>query len=396
MIAISPRDAEGTVALQVSAGLSAHQTDLVRLYLDGLGFKLLATDHSEISRVKMRLYVPLTVSSIVVVVSKDKGIRTSKDLVIATVSHLSATLKSLFKDLALDKSEVAPKDELWIKIGVDKGGHYNKVSFQPMNAPLHNSVKNTYTMGMYEGEESYEEMKAAFGGFDASLFEITQLGLELQGKVLRVKFFLCADMKALQAMLGLSQGGSFFCPYCEACDLHLSHRGQHQRKGPSRTIEGLLSNLASFREAGGSLESRSKANKYKNVIFDPLFTSIPIENVAIPILHIDLGVFKKIVDTYEDGLALAERWYFIEVEKPQDNIDFSFRSSDESYLAVVQDVRRLLKEINVLSANLEEKLSKSTSCRLMQQHFMNMATARRIPTVWLRGALRRQKLPAQS
>ena len=113
----------------------------------------------------------------------------------------------------LTANELVPAGSLWIKVGIDKGGEYNKLSFQPVNLTTHNSVKNTYTFGMYEGNETFAEMDAAFKSFDVRIGQLQRDGLMLQGTVYKLEFFLCADVKALQTMLGLSQGVKFFCPF---------------------------------------------------------------------------------------------------------------------------------------------------------------------------------------
>ena len=38
----------------------------------------------------------------------------------------------------------------------------------------------------------------------------------------------------------------------------------------------------------------------------------------MPVLHIDLGIFKKLADLYEELLALVDRWYSMNVDPPAD------------------------------------------------------------------------------
>ena len=47
-----------------------------------------------------------------------------------------------------------PEDELWIKIGGDKGGGSMKLNFQICNITAPNSVQNTCVFAMFETPDS--------------------------------------------------------------------------------------------------------------------------------------------------------------------------------------------------------------------------------------------------
>ena len=47
-----------------------------------------------------------------------------------------------------------PEDEIWVKIGGDKGGGSFKMSFQICNVPHPNSVENTCVFAAFEASDS--------------------------------------------------------------------------------------------------------------------------------------------------------------------------------------------------------------------------------------------------
>ena len=45
--------------------------------------------------------------------------------------------------------DIIPSDEIWVKLGGDKGGDTMKVSFQIVNVPTPNSAKNTMVFSLF-------------------------------------------------------------------------------------------------------------------------------------------------------------------------------------------------------------------------------------------------------
>lgn len=56
---------------------------------------------------------------------------------------------------------IIPEDEIWIKLGGDKGGDTMKVSFQVVNVPTPNSVKNTVVFSVFVGLDTRTNLHIA-------------------------------------------------------------------------------------------------------------------------------------------------------------------------------------------------------------------------------------------
>ncbi|XP_064639458.1 uncharacterized protein LOC135495002 [Lineus longissimus] len=62
-----------------------------------------------------------------------------------------------------------PKDEIWLKIGGDKGGDTVKLEFQIANVENPNAAANTTVYCYYEGSDSYTNLQIAFDRFKEDL-----------------------------------------------------------------------------------------------------------------------------------------------------------------------------------------------------------------------------------
>ena len=49
---------------------------------------------------------------------------------------------------------VIPDEEVWVKLGGDKGGSSFKASFQIVNVPQPNSIHNTYVFAVFEAPDT--------------------------------------------------------------------------------------------------------------------------------------------------------------------------------------------------------------------------------------------------
>ena len=54
-----------------------------------------------------------------------------------------------------------PENEVWLKLGGDKGGGTFKLCFQHLNVPSPNSPDNTCIFSMFEAPDSYTNIKIA-------------------------------------------------------------------------------------------------------------------------------------------------------------------------------------------------------------------------------------------
>ena len=66
-----------------------------------------------------------------------------------------------------------PEDEVWIKIGGDKGGGSFKMSFQVANVQCVNSPKNTYVFCCFEANDSVMNLHIALDRYRDQLHEMS-------------------------------------------------------------------------------------------------------------------------------------------------------------------------------------------------------------------------------
>ncbi|XP_057291582.1 uncharacterized protein LOC130614187 [Hydractinia symbiolongicarpus] len=69
-----------------------------------------------------------------------------------------------------------------------------------------------------------------------------------------------------------------------------------------RTLDTLKRDFENFNEDGGNIK---KAKFFNNVIGQPMF-NIPIDQVALPVLHISLGTFLKFFNMLEEKYRIID------------------------------------------------------------------------------------------
>ena len=75
-----------------------------------------------------------------------------KDYLEIRLSRLASNGKLLLHD---------SNEEIWLALGVDKGGNTTKLSVIPYNVQQSNSINNLIMVGIYEGSDSYPNLKEA-------------------------------------------------------------------------------------------------------------------------------------------------------------------------------------------------------------------------------------------
>lgn len=68
-----------------------------------------------------------------------------------------------------------PSNEIWVKLGGDKGGSTMKVSFQILNCPNPNSPNNTCVFVAYEGPDSKTNLHVALDRYKSQVEELQNL-----------------------------------------------------------------------------------------------------------------------------------------------------------------------------------------------------------------------------
>lgn len=68
-----------------------------------------------------------------------------------------------------------PADEIWVKLGGDKGGKSMKANFQILNCEHPNSPANTCVFAVYEGPDSKVNLHIALDRYKAQVEELKNL-----------------------------------------------------------------------------------------------------------------------------------------------------------------------------------------------------------------------------
>ena len=70
---------------------------------------------------------------------------------------------------------IIPSNEIWIKVGGDKGGGTFKFCFQLLNVEVPNSSENTSVIAMFEGPDSVTNLHTCLDQYVEQLAEINQM-----------------------------------------------------------------------------------------------------------------------------------------------------------------------------------------------------------------------------
>ena len=82
-----------------------------------------------------------------------------------------------------------PENEVWVKLGGDKGGHTFKMNFQIVNVPHPNSIHNTCVFAVFEASDSVTNLHIALDRYKYQITALqnTQWRLELNQGYINVK-----------------------------------------------------------------------------------------------------------------------------------------------------------------------------------------------------------------
>ena len=71
-----------------------------------------------------------------------------------------------------------PDDEIWLKLGGDKGRGYFKINFQIFNTPAPNSVHNTCVFSCFEASDTLSNLHVALDRFRGEVANISTMKWE--------------------------------------------------------------------------------------------------------------------------------------------------------------------------------------------------------------------------
>lgn len=212
---------------------------------------------------------------------------------------------------------IIPDEELWIKIGGDKGGKSMKVFFQICNTPSPNSVHNTLVFSIFEAKDTPTNLHIALDRYSTQVdtlqeltwryiciymyihlcailhacYTLISLGEESTSVLVRwlwiwmsylwtyrsSRFVWKSCITCIQLYIKINFLGRHPCLWCNIKSASMKvPRGERGRSEP-RTLQSLQRDCQAFETAGkGDLK---QAKMYNNVI-SHYFFNIPIHQVS--------------------------------------------------------------------------------------------------------------------
>ncbi|XP_072168927.1 uncharacterized protein [Diadema setosum] len=239
-----------------------------------------------------------------------------------------------------------PEEEVWVKVGGDKGGGTFKLMVQLANVGRPNSLHNTRVILLFPGNDSPYNLQVALKSVQAQIEELSHS----HWREKKIRLFVFGDYEYLTRMYGLSgPSGRHCCLHCSVTRQDMAIPPA-ERKAPqqARTLESLDISLSKFKQ-------HSIAKEAFNVIRPPFF-QIPIDQVCPPGLHISLGLFLKHFN------SMSERCHGIDV-KIMEKLAVRGEELSHARTAYKQAMRKF--SLQNKAKELEEEIDD-----LIQQHTM--------------------------
>lgn len=167
---------------------------------------------------------------------------------------------------------------LQLCIGFDKGGTTTKMGMMMGSVKNRNGPRGMSLLALYEGNESPEELTAAFGPLINEAQNIRCI--EIDGRKIYVRFRFTGDLKCLKACLGLKGGGANHpCLFCL------------QKKG--ELFSGYDATTGEKREHYCYLRGPLPGQGHEGCL-----SWISPDQIVLPSLHLLMGVAEKIFDHF--------------------------------------------------------------------------------------------------
>ena len=179
-----------------------------------------------------------------------------------------------------------PKDEVWVKIGGDHGGESFKMSFQIVNVQQCNALRHIIPFIIFAAKDTAANLCTALQPFVSEVEKLASTTWRNRS----VRVLLFGDYELQTTLYGLSgSSGTHPCLHCTAMRKEIQLPGC---SGAPRSLDLLCTDNAAFVGAGAKL---ADAKKHNNCIRPPILP-VSLDNVIIPVLHLDLGIFAWIFD----------------------------------------------------------------------------------------------------
>ena len=277
------------LALKADLGLPWYRLRKLRLWLKSFGVNL---ESEGVMRQQLAEELPFPIVAKYVPMAEKNGAVTMKVMVVIEdlVGIVCHYLSQHEEAGTLYWHNALPEQEIWIKLGGDHGGGSFKLSFQIANVQQPNSTKNTVPFILFSAKDYISNLTTALKPFQDKILQLRNTSW----KDKKIRVILFGDYEFMCACYGLSgASGKYPCLFCEISKKEMQTAPSERQTLPQlRTLDTLAKSYHEFQEAGSPLP---RAKAYLNVI-RPVLLPIPLEDVCLPALHLDLGIFPYLFD----------------------------------------------------------------------------------------------------
>lgn len=242
----------------------------IRKYLKKFKLNIFSSERSIFSLIKKAAHTTITKVYSIAVNSVPLNLRC------AQVRSLREVIKQRVQ--AQIKSGRFPKNLkiLQLCIGFDKGGTSTKMGLMMGSIRRRNGPRGMSLLALYEGNETPEELTAAFGSIIEECRNIKMI--QIGDRKIYVRFRFTGDLKCLKACLGLKSGNAKYpCLYCL----------QQKEKNFGSFPAGVGAKREHYHMNIGTSTGQGHAG---------CLSWISPEQIVIPSLHLLMGVAESLFD----------------------------------------------------------------------------------------------------
>ncbi|XP_065682055.1 uncharacterized protein LOC124811292 [Hydra vulgaris] len=174
------------------------------------------------------------------------------------------------------------------------------MSYQIVNQNQPNSKSNSFVFSTFKAKDYRTNLKVGLSRYTQQVDEMQKMNWKNH----HFRVFMFGDYDFLCSVYGITGAKGRHC--CLFCDITKEEMKiiptSRIRVVSHRTLNSLSDNFESFQNSGGVLKS---AKHFNNVIDQSLF-NIPLDQIAVPALHISLGIYLKFFVMLEDECHLVD------------------------------------------------------------------------------------------
>ncbi|XP_065640359.1 uncharacterized protein LOC124815901 isoform X2 [Hydra vulgaris] len=173
------------------------------------------------------------------------------------------------------------------------------MSYQIVNQDQPNSKSNSIVFSTFEANDYRTNLIVGISRYTLPVDEIQNM--KWQNRSVRV--FMFGDYNFLCSVYGITEAsGRHCCLFCDITKKNIQLATICREHVSQRSLNSLNNDFHRFQSNGGNLKN---AKFFNNVINETLF-NIPLDQVAVPALHISLGTYLKFFKIFEDECHLID------------------------------------------------------------------------------------------